>query len=518
MRHIVGILGTPIDNIGMQATLTRLEQFIGEKRFHQVATANTDFLINALADPELRHVLRGCDLVVPDGMPVVWAAKLMRTPLQERVTGADIVPQLARLAGEKGYRIYMLGARPEIAQRARARMEADHPGIQIVGCVSPPVAPLLEMDSETILDDIARARPDILLVAFGNPKQEKWIHLHRERLAEVPLCIGVGGTFDFMAGQTTRAPLWMQTHGLEWAFRLTHEPGRLWKRYSRDGLQFGRYLLWQWWTLRGRGRPTTEIFQAQTGDCTVLSVIGSLDRSALPRFRDAVEEALTAGTHILLDLQGVQSLDAEALGTLINLPKRAAYRGRDVRLVAISSHVATALRHSHLADSLPVAGSIAQAFSNATQAGMITYVRSGADAAVVTANGASEPASVRNLESLCAYLLTAGKRVELDARGLTFADSVLLSALYRLRDIAVHEGAADRLRVIPGPILRATLSREKMTDKFVLGDEPTFPADAGPEELSGARRDAGGVYPSVVPTADMGGALPLSEPANGART
>ena len=485
-----------------------------------MATANTDFLINALSDPELRHVLRGCDLVVPDGMPVVWAAKLMRTPLQERVTGADIVPALARLAAEKGYRVYMLGARPEIAQRAKARMEADYPGIQIVGCVSPPVAPLLEMDSDSILEDIARARPDILLVAFGNPKQEKWIYLHRERLGAVPLCIGVGGTFDFIAGGTVRAPLWMQTNGLEWAYRLTHEPGRLWKRYSRDGIQFGRYLLWQWWTLRGRGSSaTTEIFQAQTGDCTVLSVIGSLDRSALPRFRDAAEEALSAGTHILLDLQGVQSLDAEALGTLINLPKRAAYRGRDVRLVAISRHVATALRRNQLADSLPVSGSIAQAFSNATQAGMVTYVRSGATSVVVTANGASDLNSARSLETLCTDLLVAGKHLDLDGRGLTFADSILLSALRRVAekafsDVNMHAG---KFRVIPGPVLRGALVREKMLDKFTLGDEPAYPADAGPEELTGVRREVGHVSPVLAQSPPHVAALPLSEPASSNR-
>src|SRR5882724_7783137 len=137
MRQTVGILGTPIDVLDTEAVLARLEQFIQERRFHQVATANTDFLINAIEDPELRHILRNADLVMPDGMPVVWAARLMRSPLPERVTGADIVPALAALSAQKGYRLYMLGARPEVAKRARERMEADYPGIQIVGCLSP---------------------------------------------------------------------------------------------------------------------------------------------------------------------------------------------------------------------------------------------------------------------------------------------------------------------------------------------------------------------------------------------
>ena len=184
MRQTVGILGTPIDILNTEEALARMEQFIGERRFHQVATANADFLINALADPELRHILRNADLVVPDGMPVVWAARATRSRLPERVTGADIVPALARMAAKSGYRIFMLGAMPEVAQGAKEKLEAANPGLQIVGCISPKIPSISEMDSESILQEIDRVKPDILLVAFGNPKQEKWIYLHRDRSAK----------------------------------------------------------------------------------------------------------------------------------------------------------------------------------------------------------------------------------------------------------------------------------------------------------------------------------------------
>src|SRR5262249_6531765 len=154
----VGILGTPVDILDTKAVLERLEQFLAEGRFHQVATANTDFLINALADPEQQHILRNADLVIPDGMPVVWAARRLRSCLPERVTGADLIPELAELSARKGYRIFMLGARLEVARSAKSYLEAQYPGIQIVGCLSPPVASLVEMDSEPILDEITRAR------------------------------------------------------------------------------------------------------------------------------------------------------------------------------------------------------------------------------------------------------------------------------------------------------------------------------------------------------------------------
>ena len=253
MRQLVSILGTPVDRLDTQATLARLEQFIEERRFHQVATANADFLVKAIFDAELRRILRDADLVTADGMPLVWASKRMNVPLPERVTGADIVPALAALAARKGYKLYMLGAKTEVAQRAKARLEADYPGVQIIRCVSPPVAPLDKMDHETILRDIEEARPDVLLVAFGNPKQEKWIAMHQKRL-QVPICIGIGGTFDFLAGEIARAPDWMKRTGLEWLFRLFQEPKRLWKRYTSDIVHFARHYAHQAWSMRYAAR------------------------------------------------------------------------------------------------------------------------------------------------------------------------------------------------------------------------------------------------------------------------
>lgn len=481
MRQTVGILGTPIDILDTQEVLARLEQFILERRFHQVATANTDFLINALSDPELRHILRNADLVMPDGMPVVWAAHLMRSRLPERVTGADIVPDLAELAAKKGYRVYMLGARPDVAQQAKARLEAEYPGLQIVGCVSPPPASLIEMDSGPLLDDIARAKPDILLVAFGNPKQEKWIHLHRERLCDVPVCIGVGGTFDFLAGKVPRAPVWMQKGGLEWIHRLCHEPRRLWKRYVRDILQFGRYLSKQWWAIRqSRSAGSSEMHIANVGGCTVLSIIGDFNKDLLPRFQSIANAAIDLHRHLVLDLQKVTGFDGEALGTLINLSKRAAHAGVEVRLFALPASIAAALRRSQLHDRLfHVSDTVAQALLHSGAVGMSWQIKRGQCASVVAVSGASEPLSARSLEEGCARLLSGGRRLDLDLRGLNYADSYLLSALYRLQRALQDEGEKDaRFRIVPGVVFARLLAREKMTDYFALIDAPEMPPDA----------------------------------------
>jgi len=219
-------LGVPVDNVSMEEALGRIEEFIAEGSCHQIATANVDYLVHAKKDSEYQQILCMCDMVVADGMPLVWASRLFGAPLKERVTGSDLVPRLAALSAKKGYGIFLLGATPEVSRRAEERLTSQYPGVRIVGRFSPPMRPLEELDDEEILREIERAAPDILLVAFGSPKQEKWIHRNRARL-RVPVCIGVGGTLDFVAGAVPRAPRWMQISGLEWAYRIWAEPRRL---------------------------------------------------------------------------------------------------------------------------------------------------------------------------------------------------------------------------------------------------------------------------------------------------
>jgi len=468
MRQIVGLLGTPVDILNMQEALERMEQFIEQKRFHQVATANTDFLINALDDKELRHILREADLVVPDGMPLIWAARLMRSPLPERVTGADLVPALAGLAAQKGYRIFMLGARPEIAQRAKARLEEDYPGIQIVGCLSPDARPLVEMDSDAFLKEIHAAQPDILFVAFGNPKQEKWIHLHRERLKSVSICIGVGGTFDFIAGQTIRAPRWIQKSGFEWLFRLLQEPRRLWKRYYRDITQFSRYLLSQWRAISwSNATGDGEVFYAVAGDSTLISVVGNFSGEVLPRFKEIAEESFNSHRHLLLDFQKVTGFDGHALGTLLNLPKRAAFRDCDVRLVAATPRIMSALTRSQIEDGhYQIAPSIAQAFTNVRTVGLTFDVRRVNEWAVIELSGASERKTITKLENRCRSLMDSHCGIELDLQKVSYVDTILLSFLTELSER--HSG---HIRIRAGEALHQRIAREKMTNHLPLVDD-----------------------------------------------
>lgn len=467
--------------MNMQEALERLEQFIEQKRFHQVATANTDFLINALDDRELRAILREADLVVPDGMPLIWAARLMRSPLPERVTGADLVPALAELAAQKGYRIFMLGARPEIAQRARLRLEESYPGIQIVGCLSPEARSLVEMDSASILKEIHAAKPDILFVAFGNPKQEKWIHLHREQLKSVSICIGVGGTFDFIAGKTVRAPLWLQKTGLEWLFRLLQEPRRLWKRYYRDITQFSRYLINQWRAISwGNDTTSGEVFYAVAGDSTLISVVGAFSGGVIPRFKEIAETSFNNHRHVLLDFQKVTGFDGHALGTLLNLPKRAAFRDCDVRLVAATPRIMRALTQSQIEDGhYQIAPTIAQAFTNVRTAGLTFETRRTEDWAIITLHGASERKTLEKLEKKCLALLDDECGVELDLSDVSYVDTPLLALLAELA-----ESRAGRLRIRPGEALMERLALEKMQNRLPIFDDSVISHPIEPPKIA----------------------------------
>ena len=234
MRAPAVIFGVPIDDLTMATTIERIAELVidGRRhgRSHQIATVNVDFLVNALAEPELKRLLQDTSLNLPDGMPIVWASSLVGTPLTERVAGADLVPELARESAKHDWRIHLFGGAPGVADRARSVLNERHPGARITADAGPVVRDVTEVDDSTI-DRIRDYDPDILCVAFGNPKQERFIAAHRDRLG-CPVMIGIGGSLDMLVGDKRRAPEWAQRTGVEWVYRALQEPGRLGGRYS----------------------------------------------------------------------------------------------------------------------------------------------------------------------------------------------------------------------------------------------------------------------------------------------
>ena len=222
MPKKVTILGVPVDVITMGEAVARIDGFIEKRTPVLVATANAEMLMRATHDGALRRILQGAAMVTPDGAGTVWAAHHLGHAMPERVAGYDMVQELMREAPAKHRRIFFFGSAPGVADKAKAKAEQLYPGIEIVGTRN---GFFSEKDEPAIIEEIRKAKPDLLLAALGVPKQEKWLYAHKDELG-VPVSIGVGGTLDVMAGVMKRAPRWMQKAKLEWLFRGMLQPKR----------------------------------------------------------------------------------------------------------------------------------------------------------------------------------------------------------------------------------------------------------------------------------------------------
>jgi N-acetylglucosaminyldiphosphoundecaprenol N-acetyl-beta-D-mannosaminyltransferase len=221
----IQILGIPVHDITMIETLDWIDRFIQERSPHQICTVNPEFIMTAQKDTEFRQILNQSALNIPDGVGVVWAARQLGHPLRERVGGSDLVLQIAQRAASAGWKIYLLGGAEGVAEQTAAKLRSISPSINIVGVYAG--SPSIDQEAE-IADRVQASSADIVLVAYGAPQQEKWIARNLNRTGAV-IGMGVGGSFDFIIGKQKRAPKWLQRIGLEWLYRLIHEPWR-WRR------------------------------------------------------------------------------------------------------------------------------------------------------------------------------------------------------------------------------------------------------------------------------------------------
>jgi N-acetylglucosaminyldiphosphoundecaprenol N-acetyl-beta-D-mannosaminyltransferase len=246
----VTMMGCRVDNLTMAETLDVVEGFIASGRPHQHVVVNVDKLVKAARDPALRRIVNECALVNADGMPVVWASRLLGRPLKERVAGVDLFDALMVRAAERGWRVFLLGAREEVVTEVRDRYAQRLPRLVFAGVRNGYWKP---HEEEAVVDAIAASRPDLLFVAISSPKKEQFLGAWQARM-KVPFAMGVGGTFDVAAGHVRRAPRWMQKSGLEWFFRFLQEPRRMWRRYFVEDLAFAGLLWQEWRRARAEGR------------------------------------------------------------------------------------------------------------------------------------------------------------------------------------------------------------------------------------------------------------------------
>src|SRR6185436_10826752 len=325
------LFGVPFHNVTLDESLAWIAARAKSGRSSQIVTTNLDFILQAWKDPEMHRIHHEADLVVADGWPPVAFSGFLGPKLKERVAGSDIVPRLASVARDHGLSLYALGGKPGVAQEAMRILGERAPGLRVAGCGSPPLSSLLDMDHAAIRREIADARPDILLVAFGAPKQDKWIRMNASRIG-VPVSLGIGGSLDFIAGTQKRAPRWTQAIGMEWFWRLATQPIRLFRRYSTN-LIFLAVMLARLTCIRmlPAGRSVTP-------DAVPEPSVPALPPLSTPEAADdfcSRHEAAARTGGLALNLSDLRWLNSLELGAVARLSRAAREGGRSLLLLGL---------------------------------------------------------------------------------------------------------------------------------------------------------------------------------------
>ncbi len=488
VRPPIAILGVPFDNVTKEEAVAAIEKMILSGQPHYLATANVDFLVQAVGDVELRRILFDAHMVLCDGTPLVWVSRLLGNRLPERVAGADLVPLLIRVAANRGYRLFLLGAVPESAERAVANLRSKHPDLVIAGYYSPPFNKLLEMDHDQIRERISKAKPDILLVSFGCPKQEKWIAMHYRSLG-VPVAVGVGATIDFLAGQVRRAPVWMQRTGTEWIFRLLQEPRRLFRRYVKDLVIFSWNIGLQWSQLRLRRRPkplANRVDLEPLEGVQHVTAPDRLDLAAVSENQELQNLSPTPHEHCMFELQNVSFVDSTGVGILIRLHKQFRSAGRKLVLVAPSPAVLRALKLMRVDSFFNVVPSREAAQRLLEMADSIAVtVRRGTGATELAWHGELTAATANAVWATTQSELadSSSQNLVVDLSDVPFMDSSGLGLMVRTRKLARQQGqnvAFANLRPAVQNVVRISGLNE-----FLLERPAPKPDRASPTDLAG---------------------------------
>lgn len=374
------ILGLPIENLNADEVVDRIYCMIEDYRLDNtpkhVVTVNVDFFVNTMGwmpgnikHPELLEILRRADLLTPDGMPIVWASRLLGKRLKERVTGADLVPKIAEMAEKHQVSLFLLGGGGNVGEMASKKLKELFPNLKIKGELAPFVhiegneLSNSELEDQKVVDHINNSCADILLIAFGNPKQELWFARNRYRL-KIPVSIGVGGTFEFIAGTVPRAPMIMQRLGFEWCYRLLKEPKRLWKRYLVGLFKFSFMILPVLIYQAYRGLLTNvslilnkgyKIAQAELKESNpkkvkIVQLPSIVNFQVLDQLKREITEVLNHNGNIYLDSKNVSFMDTSALGFLTDLLDKAHKMGKLVFMVETNSYIRRFLRFNRVWD------------------------------------------------------------------------------------------------------------------------------------------------------------------------
>ena len=473
------ILGIPVDNLtfdqAIESIFALVDRFARDHQAKYVATVNVDFIVNTVSwlpnrfrHPELISILRKADLVTADGMPVVWAARLLGTRLKERVTGADLVPGLAKACALRGKSIYLLGGKGDVAWKTAEIFQEKYPDLCIAGVSSP----FVHVEGEKILDeeamdqqilaDINQAHPDILFVGFGNPKQEMWFERNRSKL-KAAVTIGIGGTFEFITGQVKRAPVWIQKSGLEWIYRITQDPMRLFKRYFIGFFKFGILILPPILYMKYRklffnfkikeaattsAHPSSET-QKETSASLAVNVVvldDPLDASQITTRGETLLKGIDDSNALLIDLSQISFMDSSGIGFLVKLYTRSQKEKFPLALCGIQPQVLRTLKVSRIHDLFKDAlfdtreEAMTSLLDHAGHKDFSYFKDESPDMVILHLFGQLDADKISKMDIPGFTQGLDGKHCLLNLRGLSFADSSAIMVFLKVRKLTFQSG------------------------------------------------------------------------------
>jgi N-acetylglucosaminyldiphosphoundecaprenol N-acetyl-beta-D-mannosaminyltransferase len=379
--NAVSVLGVLIDNLTMDEVVDKIFEMIDEFRDNdlpgQLVTLNVDFLVNAHSwnaahprHPELLRILRHADIVTADGMPLIWMSRLMGIPLKERITGADLIPRLAEESAKRGRSIYLLGGREDSGKQAALILKNSFPELKIAGIEAPYVNTKGEALADSsyrdvrIIDNINRSGADILFIGFGNPKQEVWFKMNRKRL-KTPISIGIGGAYSFISGSVKRAPEWIQKAGMEWLFRISQDPRRLWKRYLVGLFKFSYMampviLYYRYRMFRDRifqkkqeeAKDGSLTYTAITGDTILIKLPGRFIHKSINQIHDKINSPGKTFSQVVFDLSDTFFIDPYGLGFLMTLLRNGDKDKHSIYLTGLNKSIIRIFKINRLWDIL----------------------------------------------------------------------------------------------------------------------------------------------------------------------
>ena len=360
---IAVLLGLPFHDVTLEETLAYCRKAMTGSESRYIVTANVDFTTQAYDDPDLRKIVFFADLVVCDGMPLVWLSRLFGYRLRERVAGSDMVPHLLQTCAQLRYPVYFLGSDLATLAEAKEIVEKRYSGLSVVGMDSPPIGAVVEWDNDALCEKMRVSGAKLLLVCLGCPKQERWIFANHKE-AGIPLSIGVGASLDFITGKQKRAPRWMQKIGLEWFWRMASSPRRLAARYGHDFLFLIRASTKQALAQRKREQLGLKIQSEAPSEIlkkpNVIHLMweGSLENGML--LGAPVPEEITSD--VLLDASRVIFMDSSGLGRLALLTRRCRNVGRSFVVIYPSRQFLHAIRSVRMDSLFPIVENEVQAF------------------------------------------------------------------------------------------------------------------------------------------------------------